>query len=237
MDLLITIFIVSVLLYISYNVYKYIGIIKAGIGVIVSFLFIVIFSLGNTFAAHANDDIVSLESPSEYMQRMGLTNTYDNNIELRSPSNSVYNGDDVAIAVDGPELFPLETENEEETVQEEVVEEQVQAEPAIDTSNWTLYRSDCRLTYYGMGEDENGKGYAGLGTRGPLTPGKTIASNTLPYGITVYIEGLGFRTVEDKGSKHLNDGHIDVCAPTWNRSATRQYASAMPQYADVYIVR
>ena len=117
MDLLITIFIVSVLLYISYNVYKYIGIIKAGIGVIVSFLFIVIFSLGNTFAAHANDDIVSLESPSEYMQRMGLTNTYDNNIELRSPSNSVYNGDDVAIAVDGPELFPLETKNEEEIVQ------------------------------------------------------------------------------------------------------------------------
>ena len=130
-------------------------------------------------------------------------------------------------SIDGPELLPMEEESNNDNF--------IQLE-SVDTSNWILYRDDCRLTYYGMGEDENGKGYAGLGTRGPLTPGKTIASNILPYGTTVYIEGLGFRTVEDSGSHHLNDGHIDVCSPTWNRHETRSFASTMPQYADVYIV-
>lgn len=152
-------------------------------------------------------NIVSLEAPGE-----SISMASNNDLNIISLSNL-------------PELTPVE-ENEEDILS--MIE--------VDTSNWILYKTNCRLTYYGMGEDENGKGYAGLGTRGPLTPGQTIASNTLPYGTIVYIEGLGFRTVEDSGSHHLNDGHIDVCSPTWNRHETRSYASTMPQYADVYIV-
>lgn len=152
-------------------------------------------------------NIVSLEAPGE-----SISMASNNDLNIISLSNL-------------PELTPVE-ENEEDILS--MIE--------VDTSNWILYKTNCRLTYYGMGEDENGKGYAGLGTRGPLTPGQTIASNTLPYGTIVYIEGLGFRTVEDSGSHHLNDGHIDVCAPTWSRHETRSYASTMPQNADVYIV-
>lgn len=219
MDLFITIFMVCILLLFSFSIKRVFGLMKSIIGFVISFLFVLLFSMGSSFAAEE----VVLESPTEYLLRTGLaiTNYAYNNMDDIIPTSS-----DTVVSIDGPELFPLEEKNEEEIIQEEVV----------DTSNWVLYRNDCRLTYYGMGEDENGKGYAGLGTRGPLTPGKTIASNTLPYGTTVYIEGLGFRTVEDSGSHHLNDGHIDVCSPTWNRHETRSYASTMPQYADVYIV-
>lgn len=195
---------------------KIFGLLKTSIGIIISFLFVLLFSMGNVFAS---EEIISFEAPNEYLSgNIAINYAYDN-INI-IPIYSL-------ASIDGPELLPMEEESNNDNF--------IQLE-SVDTSNWILYRDDCRLTYYGMGEDENGKGYAGLGTRGPLTPGKTIASNILPYGTTVYIEGLGFRTVEDSGSHHLNDGHIDVCSPTWNRHETRSFASTMPQYADVYIV-
>ena len=195
---------------------KIFGLLKTSIGIIISFLFVLLFSMGNVFAS---EEIISFEAPNEYLSgNIAISYAYDN-------MNSIIPIYSLA-SIEGPELIPVEENINDNFIQLE----------SVDTSNWVLYRYDCKLTYYGMGEDENGKGYAGLGTRGPLTPGKTIASNTLPYGTTVYIEGLGFRTVEDSGSHHLNDGHIDVCSPTWNRHETRLFASTMPQYADVYIV-
>lgn len=40
--------------------------------------------------------------------------------------------------------------------------------------------------------------------------GYTIACNSLPFGTEVYIEGVGFRTVEDRGPAWLGDQWCDL---------------------------
>lgn len=42
------------------------------------------------------------------------------------------------------------------------------------------------------------------------TVGYTIAHNTLPFGTTVYISGVGFRTVEDRGPSWLGSEWCDL---------------------------
>lgn len=42
------------------------------------------------------------------------------------------------------------------------------------------------------------------------TAGYTIAHNSLPFGTEVYIEGVGFRTVEDRGPGWLGDAWCDL---------------------------
>ena len=42
-------------------------------------------------------------------------------------------------------------------------------------------------------------GYTGTASGNPLTVGRTVASNSLPLGTEVYIEGYGWRVVEDRG--------------------------------------
>jgi 3D (Asp-Asp-Asp) domain-containing protein len=42
------------------------------------------------------------------------------------------------------------------------------------------------------------------------TTGYTIACNSLPFGTTVYIEGVGFRTVEDRGPEWLGAEWCDL---------------------------
>lgn len=40
--------------------------------------------------------------------------------------------------------------------------------------------------------------------------GKTVACNSLPFGAKVYIAGVGFRTVEDRGPSWLGDEWLDL---------------------------
>ena len=42
------------------------------------------------------------------------------------------------------------------------------------------------------------------------TEGYTIACNSLPFGTEVYIEGVGFRTVEDRGPEWLGSSWCDL---------------------------
>ena len=42
------------------------------------------------------------------------------------------------------------------------------------------------------------------------TAGYTVACNGLPFGTEVYIDGIGFRTVEDRGPSYLGNEWIDV---------------------------
>ena len=42
------------------------------------------------------------------------------------------------------------------------------------------------------------------------TEGYTVACNALPFGTKVYIEGVGFRTVEDRGPAYLGDAWLDL---------------------------
>jgi 3D (Asp-Asp-Asp) domain-containing protein len=68
------------------------------------------------------------------------------------------------------------------------------------------------ITYYTDDPDENG-GYEGLSSSGTqLTVGRTIAANNLPFGTKVFIQGIGWRVVEDRGN--LEDNQIDVLVET-----------------------
>jgi 3D (Asp-Asp-Asp) domain-containing protein len=40
--------------------------------------------------------------------------------------------------------------------------------------------------------------------------GRTVACNSLPFGTEVYIDGVGFRTVTDRGPDSMGDAWIDL---------------------------
>ena len=59
----------------------------------------------------------------------------------------------------------------------------------------------------------------------------TIACNSLPFGTEVYIDGVGFRTVEDRGPAWLGSEWLDIYM-----GDTNQCIQWGDQYRDVYIV-
>lgn len=63
------------------------------------------------------------------------------------------------------------------------------------------------------------------------TTGYTIACNSLPFGTQVYIEGVGYRTVEDRGPEWLGSYWCDLYLG--DVSECIQWGD---QYRDVYIV-
>lgn len=42
------------------------------------------------------------------------------------------------------------------------------------------------------------------------TVGYTVAHNTFPFGTELYIEGVGYRTVEDRGPSYLGSEWLDL---------------------------
>ncbi len=65
------------------------------------------------------------------------------------------------------------------------------------------YLGEWRITAYAE------TGYPCANGNYPMT-GYTIACNSLPFGAEVYIEGVGFRTVEDRGPAWLGDAWCDL---------------------------
>lgn len=63
------------------------------------------------------------------------------------------------------------------------------------------------------------------------TAGYTIACNSLPFGTQVYIQDVGFRTVEDRGPGWLGDSWCDVYMSSYGECV--QWGS---QYKQVWIV-
>lgn len=63
------------------------------------------------------------------------------------------------------------------------------------------------------------------------TEGYTIACNSLPLGTTVYLEGIGYRTVEDRGATWHSSNWIDL----YLGDVAACYAWGV-QAIDVYIV-
>ena len=59
----------------------------------------------------------------------------------------------------------------------------------------------------------------------------TIACNSLPFGTEVFISGVGFRTVEDRGPAGMGDEWLDLYLG--NTDACVQWGD---QYLDVYVV-
>ncbi|MBQ9613249.1 MAG: SH3 domain-containing protein [Lachnospiraceae bacterium] len=59
----------------------------------------------------------------------------------------------------------------------------------------------------------------------------TIACNSLPFGTVVYISGVGFRTVEDRGPQSMGSEWLDIYMGDVNQCI--QWGD---QYRDVYVV-
>lgn len=82
-----------------------------------------------------------------------------------------------------------------------------------------VYVGNFRYTYYCDERYEHICGYGkGLTASGkPTEVGWTVAADTsvLPMGSIIYVEGLGFREVMDRGGG-VNGNHIDILLPTHN---------------------
>lgn len=63
------------------------------------------------------------------------------------------------------------------------------------------------------------------------TAGHTIACNSLDFGTEVYISGIGFRTVEDRGPGWLGSSWCDVFMDSYNECIV--FGS---QYCDVWML-
>ena len=91
------------------------------------------------------------------------------------------------------------------------------------------YIGTYRITGYDICYSCCGKvnGITASGTK--ATPGRTIAMKGYPYGTRVYIEGIGYRTVEDTGG--FNSNTIDVLCNNHSE------CYAITGYRKVYLVK
>lgn len=62
------------------------------------------------------------------------------------------------------------------------------------------------------------------------TIGYTVACNSLPFGTEIYIDGVGFRTVEDRGPSQMGDDWCDLYLG--NTDECIQWGN---QYRDVWV--
>ena len=97
-----------------------------------------------------------------------------------------------------------------------------------NTGNLT-YIGTYRTTGYDICYSCCGKidGITASGTK--ATPGRTVAMKGYPYGTKIYIEGVGYRTVEDTGGFHTNT--IDILCNNHSE------CYAITGYKKVYLVQ
>lgn len=127
--------------------------------------------------------------------------------------------DNMAAALSG------EVEAYEETpeIPEEVTEE-VQEEAESSSENGLVYLGVYEITAYEWTGNPCANGNY-------PTEGYTVACNSLPFGTVVYIEGIGYRTVEDRGADWHSSTWIDLYLG--DESACYSFGR---QYLNVYIV-
>lgn len=92
----------------------------------------------------------------------------------------------------------------EETYEEEYYEEETYEEETYDEwGNNLVYLGAYDITAYEW------TGYPCANGNYP-TVGYTVACNSLPLGTVLYIDGIGYRTVEDRGATWHSDWWIDL---------------------------
>lgn len=80
----------------------------------------------------------------------------------------------------------------------------------------------CKIYYYTSLASENG-GYAGRCSLGKLNS-QTVANNYYPLRQRMYIEGLGYKTVRDRGGRGLNTRFkLDVYVPRIKGESNKRY--------------
>lgn len=88
----------------------------------------------------------------------------------------------------------------------------VEAPPVEAPENECRYIGDWTVTAYCPCSACNG-GYTGTASGAPLTPYRTAASNSLPFGTRVLI-GDSVWCIEDTGYSPYGDAWIDILLPT-----------------------
>lgn len=118
--------------------------------------------------------------------------------------------DEIMIAMAEPVEEVVEEEPEiieepiEETYEEEYYEEETHEEETYDEwGNNLVYLGAYDITAYEW------TGYPCANGCYP-TEGYTVACNSLPLGTVLYIDGIGYRTVEDRGATWHSDWWIDL---------------------------
>lgn len=113
------------------------------------------------------------------------------------------------------------TECQEDLIEEQNVNKQLQGELLITTSDLStlkneehelVYLGDFKITYYCDQRYNHICGGSGITKSGkPTEVGVTAAADwsVLPKGSIVYIEGIGFREIQDVGGA-VKSNHIDV---------------------------
>lgn len=94
-----------------------------------------------------------------------------------------------------------------------------------DPLNSATYMGTWRVTAYA---------YTGSACANGNFPevGYTIACNSLPFGTEVYIDGVGFRTVEDRGPTWLGDQWCDLYLGN-----TSECVAWGDRYLDVWVIK
>ena len=64
------------------------------------------------------------------------------------------------------------------------------------------------------------------------TAGYTIACNSLDFGTEIYIDGIGYRTVEDRGQGSLGSDWIDIFCDSYDECVVFG-----TQYRDIWVVK
>lgn len=102
--------------------------------------------------------------------------------------------------------------------------EETQEEPEESYDNGMIYLGTYEITAYEWTGNPCANGNY-------PTEGYTAACNSLPFGTVVYIDGIGYRTIEDRGATWHPETWIDVyMGDEWT---CNQFGR---QYLDVYIV-
>lgn len=63
------------------------------------------------------------------------------------------------------------------------------------------------------------------------TDGYTVACNSLPFGTEIYIDGVGYRVVEDRGPGSMGNEWLDIFVDSYDSCV--QWGI---QYRDVYLI-
>lgn len=141
------------------------------------------------------------------------------------------------------ETAATETESSSGDINESEVETEVETEPVETESEYDdsdndgndddeedmEYLGNYYITGYRMfNASENGGRSDGLTASGVVgTPGWTVAMKGIPFGTIIYISGLGYYEVQDRG---VGYGQVDVACDT------KQECYDITGYRDVYIV-
>lgn len=97
-------------------------------------------------------------------------------------------------------------------------------EGEIEEDNGLIYLGEYEITAYEWTGNPCANGNY-------PTEGYTAACNSLPFGTVLYIEGVGYRTIEDRGAEWHSDFWVDVyMGDEWT---CNQFGR---QYLNVYIV-